>query len=254
MKTQKLMFGIITIMIIAVFVNSLVLAEDNLISANNAMRATEVSSGKIFWKEVGLWFTFNQGKKSEKEMELAQLRLQQAEYATQNNMNKQAEKALNSYNKLMNRIEKRNELIQSKSVDSELLSILAMDQAILAHQDRIERLSNYLLNSNLTAEEKARIEEQIAKAQNVTTHLQEVQADKEERIKTKIMAKGNLTESEAEVLIDNAKENVTEIIPGAREAWKDFKNEAKARNLTPGQFAKERRQEFQEEFKKGIKN
>jgi len=240
MKTKTIMFGMIAMLAFAMFASSLVLAEDN--STSNISNATAVSSGKIFWKGAGIWFTFNQEKKIEKEMALAQLRLQQAEYATQHNMTKAAEKALNSYEKLMNRIDKRNELIQAKNnINASILQLAAMDQAILVHQNRIEKLSNYLANANLTDEQRARIEAKIAKAKNVTLHLQEVQAAKEEKLKTRLMAQGNLSEDEAESEIDEDKDNASEIISGAKDAWKNFKEEAEEHNMTPSEFAKYKR-------------
>ena len=251
--TKKLILGMVAMLAFAVFASSLVFAEENLADNVNSAPATDVSSGKIFWKEVGLWFTFNQEKKMEKEMELAQLRLQQAEYASQNNRTKAAEKALDSYNRLMEKANKRSELIKSKEIaDSNVLQLAAMDQAILVHQERIEKISNILATANLTDEQRANLEERLSKAQNSTLHLQEVQASKEDKIKTKIMAKGNLTEDEAEVEINKAKENAKEIVPGAKKAWNDLKEEARAKNMTPGEYAKERRQEFKDEFKNSI--
>lgn len=260
MKTKTIMFGVIAMLAMAMFASSLVLAEENatpnLISENtNSIQSnvSDVSSGKIFWKEVGLWFTFNQERKAEKEMGLAQMRLQQAEYATQHNMTKVAEKALDAYEKLIGKAGKRMELAQKTGNSSAgAIKLAAMDQAILAHQERITKLSSMLENANLTAEQKVRLEEKIAHAENVTLHLQEVQSDKEEKMKIRLMAEGNLTETEAEALINDAKDKTEEIVDGAKNAWKNFKDEAKSNNMTAKELAKERRQEFRDEMKSSI--
>lgn len=256
------MFGMIAMLAMAMFASSLVLAEDNATDkcfgsaadgvkcGSNTSEVAEVSSGTIFWKEVGLWFTFNQERKMDKEMELAQLRLKQAEYATQNNMTKAAEKALNSYAKLIARANKRSELIQAKdSTSADMVKLAAMDQAILAHQATIERISAKLATANLTDEQRVVLEARLANAENVTVHLQDVQSDKEEKMKIRLMAEGNMTEEEAEAKIDEAKDKADEVVGGAKEAWNNFKEEARANNMTPKELAKERRQEFREEVK-----
>lgn len=218
------------------------------------LNVTDVSSGNIFWKEVGLWFTFNQEKKMEKEMELAQMRLQQAEFAASHNRTRAAENALEAYEKLIARAEKRSELIkENNGTDSRVLRLAAMDQAILAHQERIQKLSDYLATANLTDEQKAKIQDRLDKAENVTSHLQEVQSEKEDKIKTRLMAEGNLTEAEAEAKIEDAKDKADELVEGAKDAWKNFKDEAGARNMTSRDFAEERRQEVRVEVRNEIK-
>lgn len=253
MKTITAMVGVIAILTFAILASSLVMAEVTTDTTSTTDTA-DVSSGKIFWNEVGLFFTFNQEKKIEKEMQLAQLRLKQAEYAAQNNMTKQAEKALDAYNRLVERANKRNELIKSKTTaNADAIRLAAMDQAILVHQGRIEKLSNILATANLTDEQKAKLEAKISQAQNTTAHLQEVQTEKEEKIKTRLMAQKNITEDEAEEVLDEAKENADEIVDGAKKAWHSFKDEANAKNMTPKELAKQKRQEFKAEFKDQLK-
>lgn len=228
MNTKTIAFGILAILAMAIFASTMVLAEDDNTMDNNlttntclndsdgnecglnpTTNVTNIDSGKIFWKQAGLWFTFNQERKVEKEMNLAQLRLQQAEYATLNNNTKVAEKAMNSYNKLMERVNKRNQKIEEReekqSLNESVSKLAAMDKAILAHETSIVRISDKLAIANLTEEEKTILEARLAKAQNSTAHLKEVQARKEERIQTRLMAQKNLTEDEAEEEIDDAK-------------------------------------------------
>ena len=71
MKTLSII--LMTIMMIATFATALVLAEDNQTTAavNSSVQDNEqglglnesASNGKIAWKQMGLWFTFNQEKK-----------------------------------------------------------------------------------------------------------------------------------------------------------------------------------------------
>lgn len=214
------------------------------------LNATDVGSGKIFWKEVGLWFTFNQEKKMEKEMVLAQMRLQQAEFAASHNRTQAAENALEAYEKLIARAEKRSELIkETNGTDSRVLRLAAMDQAILAHQERIQKLSDYLATANLTDEQKAKIQNRLNKAENVTSHLQEVQSEKEDKMKEKLMFERNMTEAEAEAKIEDAKDKADELVVGAKDAWKNFKDEAKVRNMAPKDSVIERRQEVRNEIR-----
>lgn len=238
MKTKTIMFGVIAMLAITMLSSSLVTA------TSDNTPAPKISSGKVFWKGVGLWFTFNQEKKMEREMELAQLRLQQAEFAAENNLTKKAEKSLEAYNRLVQKANKRSQLIQSKDANASIEKLAAMDQAILAHQARIEKLSNLLLNGNLTEEQKAKLQLKISHARNVTLHLQEVQSEKEEKLKTRIMAQQNLTEKEADERLDKAKDEADELVGGAKEAWKNFKEDARSKNMTPGELAKQRREEY----------
>lgn len=256
MKTKTIMFGAIVILAMALFASALVLAEDDsttsvsmLTSENSNVveNVTDVSSGTMFWKNVGLWFTFNQERKMEKEMELAQLRLQQAEYATQNNKTKAVEKALDSYQKLMDRVNKRADALKDGSnISLGALKLAAMDQAILVHQVRLDRLNSLLATANLTDEQRAKLEEKIAHAENVTAHLEEVQSSKEERIKTRLMAQGNLTEVQAEAIIEDAKNKAEASIDKDVAAWKDFKDRVKANNMSPKEFAKEQKKDFRQ--------
>jgi len=264
MKTNTIMLGFVALFLM-LFSFSFALAENETVNSSDVpmliseppvvnLNATDVGSGKIFWKEVGLWFTFNQEKKMEKDMELAQMRLQQAEFATANNMTQAAENALDAYEKLIARAEKRRALInEGNSTDSRVLRLAAMDQAIFAHQERIQKLSDYLATANLTDEQKAKIQDRLNKAENVTTHLHEVQSEKEDKMKTRLMAERNMTEAEAEAKIEDAKDRADEIVGGARDAWRNFRDEAGARNMTPKDLAEQRRQEFRSEVRNEIK-
>lgn len=265
MKTKTITFGMIAMLAMVMFASTLVLADDNStdkcfgsadgLSKCDGSGVAQVSSSTIFWRQVGLLFTFNQERKMEKEMVLAQLRLQQAEYATQNNMSQAAENALDKYGKLIDKAEKRAELVQKVgNAGVSAMKLAAMDQAILAHQEKIAKLSSILENSNLTADQKVRLEEKVAHAENVTLHLQDVQSNKEEKMKIRLMAESNMTEVEAEAKIVDAKDNAQEIVSGAKVAWKNFKDEAKEGNVTPKELAKEKRQGFKDEVKNEIKN
>ena len=281
MKTKTIIFGAIMMLAFAMFASALVLADDNstapvpmLISANpnandsvdnitttsepaeDLANVTNVGSGTIFWKEVGLWFTFNQENKMNKEMDLAQLRLQQAEYDAKYNKTDAAEKALDAYQKLVDSAKKRSELITSKdTANVAMVKLAAMDQAIAAHEARITKLSNFLANANLTADQKVKIDARLAQAQNVTAHLQDVQTSKEDKIRTRLMAQGNLTEDQAQAMIDNAKEKAFNATNGKpRQAWQNFRNESAANNMTVRQYATQQRQEVKNEIKARIGN
>ncbi len=257
-KTKTIITGFAALFLM-LFSFSFALAEDTndsdvpmLISApvaDDLSNVSDISSGTVFMKEVGLWFTFNQERKMEKEMELAQMRLQQAEFATLHNRTQNAEKALEAYGKLIERVNKRGESVQANNVSVSALRLAAMDQAILSHQERLMKISSHLDNADLTEEQRVRLQERFAHAENVTGHLQEVQSEREERIKTRLMAEGNLSEAEAEARIEKAKENAEEMVDGARKAWNNFKDEAKSNNMSPNELAKERMQEIRAEVR-----
>lgn len=249
MKTNKsIMLGMVAMFAMAIFASSMVFAEDN--STNTTLvseNVTEPSASSFFWKNLGLFFTFNQEKKMNKELELAQMRLQQAEAASQKNNSAKAEKALDEYNRLMDSASKRAEMLNSGSnINGSTLRVAAMEQAILVHEDRIAKIQARLNNENLTDDQRAKIQERLDKAENVTAHLQDVQTAKEEKIKTRMMAELNMTSEQADAKIQEAKDNSTAIMSQYKDEWKAFKQEAKDNNMTPGQYAKEKRQEWRQ--------
>ena len=169
---------------------------------------------KMGWENAKLWFTFNNEKKAMQELRIAKLRLIQAKVAAQNNNTVAMEKALEAHNRILERVQARINAIDGASTDegarNAATKLVAMQKAIEVHEARISKLNAILASENLTDEQRAKLEERLGQAQNNTAHLKEVQAEKKEKIKTKLRAVTNMTEEEADAAIEDIedKENL----------------------------------------------
>lgn len=136
-------------------------------------------------KKMGLWFTFNQEKKAEKELQLAKLQLIRAKIAAKNNDSAAMEKALEAHQALIEKVQVRMDKMQNKSK--------GLDRAIEVHEARIAKLNLALLNANLTNEQRQGVEEIISKLENVTSHLRGVETrieNKSESIRERANSSG----------------------------------------------------------------
>jgi len=166
----------------------------------------ETSSGRIGWEQMKIWFTFNQEKKTEMELKLADMRLNQARHAAKNNNTEAMEKAMEAHDRIIQRIQDRVQKMESKndenSTKEKIGGLYGLKTAIETHENRIAKLNAILQNENLSEEQRGVVEMRLERAQNNTAHLQEVQADKEDKLKTKLMAMANLTDEQAQLVID----------------------------------------------------
>ncbi len=126
---------------------------------------------KMGWRNVEIWFTFNQEKKAEKELDLARLELIRAKIAAKNDNSVAMEKALDAHQKILDRVEKRVGKVK----------LTGLERAIQVHEARIAKMNEILANANLTAEQKTKIEAKITKATNVTAKLSELNNEKKEK-------------------------------------------------------------------------
>lgn len=200
----------------AIFATASVLAQETSSeTASDTAIASEVNdkldgsvSGlKIGWENFKLWFTFNNEKKAMQELKIARLRLIQAKIAAKNGDTEAMQNALEAHNKILEKIQERINAIDGAS-DKEgtklaATKLVGLERAIEVHEARISKLNELLASENLTDEQRAKLENKIAKAENNTAHLREVEADKKEKITTRLRAVGNMTKEEADSAIKN---------------------------------------------------
>lgn len=165
-----------------------------------------VSGLRIGWERVKLGLTFNNEKKAMQELKIARLRLIQARIAAKNNNAEAMQNALEAHNRIMERVKDRVNAIDGAS-DSEGTRIAAaklvgLERAIEVHEARISKLNEILASENLTEEQRAKLEEKIAKAEDNTAKLRELEAEKKDKLKTKLRAVANMTEEEADSAIE----------------------------------------------------
>jgi hypothetical protein len=168
------------------------------------------SNMDVLGQQIKIWFTFNKEKKIDAELKLARLRLIQANIAAKNNHSAAMEKALEAHERILNRVKERitklDDRSDLKNLNNSAVKLLAMERAIEVHQLRVDHLQNVLANANLTEKQREVLEMRLEKAQNGTAHLIEVSEEKKDTIKARLMAEGNLTEEEAEDLIEEKQE------------------------------------------------
>lgn len=207
---------------------------------------------KMGWENAKLWLTFNNEKKAQQELRIAKLRLIQAKIAAENNNTVAMERALEAHNRILEKVQARINAIDGASTDEGARNaaekLVAMQKAIEVHEARISKLNALLASENLTDDQRAVLEKRLEQAQNNTEHLKEVQAEKKEKIKTKLRAATNLTEEEADVVIENIEDK--ENLRGLQNAIAKVKAEHAKEVLQRVQ----ERQQFRNEIREQIQN
>jgi len=146
-----------------------------------------VSDSQVFWKKVGIAFTFNQEKKAEMELKLAEMELIRARIASKNNNTNAMVKALEAHQRLIARVQERVSKFDEKKNSTE--RVVGIERAIQAHEAKIARLNNLVAtNPNLTAEQIANIQARISQAENNTQHLRDVAEAKLDKLELRRLA------------------------------------------------------------------
>jgi hypothetical protein len=233
--------------------------DDTTIDSNATSTEEEVfpknetaSKAKIGWAKIKLWFTFDQATKAEKELEVANMMLAMANQAIANNDSETAAKYMDAYNLMMKDVQRRTDLAEGGNVNQTSIRLVALNNAIYVHEKKIAFLETKLASANLTEEQQAKLESKIAHAENVTSQLQELHDQKEEKLKTQLMATQNLTEEQANEKIAKMEEKYS--VPALKERAKELKEQAKEENKTVGELVKEQTQELREQLKEQKNN
>lgn len=150
------------------------LISENPTDSQEAEDNETASTRAIISNRVRTWFTFNQEKKAELELKLADLRLIQAKIAARNNDTEAMNKALEAHERLINKIEERIAGMKDKNVTG-------LQNAIAVHTMRLNKLQDILANANLTDSQRAKLQNKIIHLQNVTTKLEGVNQRIQER-------------------------------------------------------------------------
>lgn len=167
----------------------------------NLNNSLEGSAKGEKWLKTQIWFTFNQEKKSEMELQLARLMLIKAKIAAENNNSKAMEKALEAHQRIITKIESRTEKLDEGSkkqegIKSYVNKVVGLEKAIAVHESRLENLQLIIEQSNLSETQIEKINEKINQSQQTIEHLQEVEAKKKEELKIKLRAVSNMSEEQ----------------------------------------------------------
>lgn len=179
--------------------------DSETVTAINDDLNESVGPMRIGWENVKLWFTFNNEKKAIQELKIARLRLIQARIAARNNDTEAMQNAIEAHNRILERVQERINAIDGASDNRgaklAVEKLVGLERAIEVHEARISKLNEILASENLTDEQRARIEDKLERAENNTAKLRELEADKKEKIKTRLRAVSNMTEEEANAAI-----------------------------------------------------
>src|SRR3990172_1898246 len=161
---------------------------------------------KLGWEKAGLWFTFNQERKAEKEMEHARRRLLEVRKMAEKGNIKAMERAQEKHDELLAKAQERLASIQEDSQESQIKDtarkVVRLEIAARAHENRIEVLKDILAEKNLSDEAKVAIEAAIARMENKTANFEFRLEEKKDRIKTRLRAVTEKNESEIETEIE----------------------------------------------------
>jgi len=152
-----------------------------------------VSSWQIFNAQTRIWFTFNQEKKAERELQLANMRLIQARIAAKNNNSQAMENALEAHERIMNRVQIRYEKLANASEN-----MAPLDNAIAVHQAKVAAMQGILENVNLTGTQRTRIEARLTQMNEVTGNLMQIQERARERLTERLANNTENTEENQE--------------------------------------------------------
>jgi len=240
--SSTLIMGLIAVLMLSVF-SAMALAEEvtdepNLIATENSTvdqtTADEindelnesVNAVDTTLARIGIWFTFNQEKKAEKELKLARLELIKAKIAALNNNTKAMEKALTAHDRIIAKIQERINAIDGKAakegVQNSISKLVGLEMAIEIHEARIVKLNEILASANLTEEQIAKMQARLDQAVNNTAHLKEVEAAKIDKLTTRLMAISNMTEEEVAAQIQEIKD--AQNLSAVKELVKEIKS------------------------------
>ncbi|VVB80340.1 Uncharacterised protein [uncultured archaeon] len=208
------MFGMLALLAFASF--SLVLAENNtsnisvsdntslispaptLYSDNSSLNVSDdeqtVGAFRYGWENFKLFFMRNETNRIQQELRLANWKLAEARRDARNKDFNGTDNALREHDALISQI--RDEVQKLKDSNQSLTP--GLDQAISVHEERLARLNASLQNSNLTDDQRSKIEDRISKLENNTAHLDEVRAQVRERRSENLSEFENKTQNRIE--------------------------------------------------------
>lgn len=191
-------------------------SDNNSFSEGDLELNETVSAGRIFGQQMRVWFTFNQEKKIEAELQLARLRLIQANIAARNNNSVAMEKALDAHERIMNRtrdmMSKLDGSSDFKGLNDSAAKLVGLERAIQVHERRISFIQTKLNNSNLTDEQRTKLESRLEHAQNSTAHLVQVSEDRKTNLTERIMNLRNITEEQARNIVEQRQSRIEQRI------------------------------------------
>jgi hypothetical protein len=214
---------------------------------------------KLGWEKFKLAFTFNQEKKAEKELKLAEKRLIEAEYMAQKGNLEGFERAQENHDKLLEkariRLEKINEEGSQEKVNERVRTITGLEIALMNHEQNLERFRLRLEQRNLTEEQQAKAEEILERMQNQTEKFELKIESKKDNLKTRVMEISNLTQDEVEVRfeaienkegLNDVKEKISKkMLENAKDALVKLENRIENGSLLNNSFALQQKETLQ---------
>lgn len=201
MKAQIIAIALLGLMLFAV---PFALAETSLEAENSQIAEDSLSSNpgmtpdsafyslKLGWERARLAFTFNQEKKAQFELNLAERRLLEIRKMAEKGNVQAMEKAQARHDALIESAQARLSSIQEDTKEAQIRTtaekVVGLERAILAHENRIEVLKDILSEQNLSDEARTAMESAVARMENRTQEMSQKLEEKKDRVKTRLRA------------------------------------------------------------------
>ena len=161
-----------------------------LVYAEETQEDEAVSAIRFGWERFKLNFVRDPVERSEREMQLARWKIAEARIAAERGNLDRAEKASQENQRIIERVQERISELDSDSLTP------GLDNALRVHEERMRRLNTTLESANLSKEQRERLSERIAQAENVSEQLQQnrerIAASREQAIQDLEEARRNI--------------------------------------------------------------
>ncbi len=161
---------------------------------------------KTSWERVQVAFTFNQEKKAQLELRLAEKKLLEVKKMAEKGNLKAMERAQLRHDALVEKAQERLSALEEDSDESNIKSttekVVGLQRAIMAHENRIEVLKDILAEKNLSEEARTAIDSAVERMENKTAAMEQKLEDKKDKIKTRLRAITAKNASEVEDAIE----------------------------------------------------
>jgi chromosome segregation ATPase len=210
------------LLVTAIFASGFVLAEENLSvnASSNISVDTENSSDSINvsadeqvpskfrygWEKFRLHLMWNETNKLQHEFKLAKWKLQEAKFEAKKGNFEAADSALEEQESILENIRLR----VSKFNETNRTLTPGLDQSISVHEERLANLKLLLESSNLTDEQKIKLEMRISRLENNTQHLQDVRDKVREKREDKLQERLNKTLDKADERREKLRERMNQ--------------------------------------------
>jgi hypothetical protein len=155
---------------------------------------------KTGWENLKLAFIFNQERKAQFELKLADLKLLELRKMAEKGNTKAMERIQTRHDILVEKTQARLAAIQEDTTEARAMiaaaNVIGLEMNLKSHENRIEVLKDILAEKNLSEEARTAIESAVDKMENKTSAMEQKIEEKKDKIQTRLRAITEKNESE----------------------------------------------------------